>query len=273
MTKFLLGKPVADAIYREIDEMDTSSCLALVRVGDDPSSVSYEKMLTKKAEEHGIKVEAHHFAEDVEEMKFFLELEKINMDENVHGILVFQPLPKQIHKKALLKIMSPTKDIDCITPANAAKIYSNHEVKFVPATAQSVLEILDFYEIDVKGKNVVIVGRSEVVGKPLALMLLHRHATVTIAHSHTQNLNELTKRADVVVLATGRAYAYGRTYFSPGQTVIDVGTSVDEDGHLMGDVDFNEVEPFVDAITPVPKGVGSVTTSVLLRAVCRAAEE
>ena len=272
MTKFLLGKPVADAIYREIDEKTTDSCLALVRVGDDPSSAAYEKMLSKKAEEHGVKVAKHHFEEDVEEMEFFVALEKINMDESVHGILVFQPLPKQIHKKALLKIMPPSKDIDCITGVNAAKIYSNEDVKFVPATAQSVLEILDFYEIDVAGKNVVIVGRSEVVGKPLALLLLHRNATVTIAHSHTQNLNELTKRADVVVLATGRAYAYGKTYFSPGQTVIDVGTSVDEDGSLMGDVDFNEVEPFVDAITPVPKGVGSVTTSVLLRAVCRAAE-
>ena len=272
MTKFLLGKPVADSIYREIDEKTTEPCLALVRAGEDPSSLSYEKMLTKKAEEHGIKVVKHNFSEDVNEMEFLVELQKIGMDEGVNGILVLQPLPKQIHKKALVKIMPPAKDIDCITGFNAAKIYSNEDVQFVPATAQSVLEILDFYEIDVAGKNVVIVGRSDVVGKPLALMLLHRNATVTVAHSHTQNLCDLTKRADVVVLATGRAYAYGRTFFSAGQTIIDVGTSVDEDGNLMGDVDFSEVEPFVDAITPVPKGVGSVTTSVLLRAVCRAAE-
>ena len=272
MANLLLGKPVADSIYAEIDKKDFTPCLCLFRVGDDEASISYENMLEKKANEHDIAVVKKHLSEDISEAEFLDELDLINNDDSVHGILVFQPLPAQIYLDSLKSKINPKKDIDCISFANAAKIYSGDRAVFVPATAQSVLEILDYYGIDVSGKNVTVVGRSDVIGKPLSLLLMHRNATVTIAHSKTNNLQDVTKQADVVVLATGRAKAYDKNYFSEGQVVIDVGTNVDESGKLVGDVDFEEVEPLASAITPVPRGVGSVTTSVMLRSVCKAFE-
>lgn len=271
MAKLLLGKPVADAIYQQIDSKTTKPCLALIRVGDEPASVSYENMIVKKAVEHNIDVKQCHMDVNVSDDDFFEEIDEVTADDKVDAFLIFQPLPDQIDVGLFKKFLSPEKDIDCLTERASSGVYSLKNPKFVPATAQSVVEILDFYDIDVAGKNVVIVGRSDVVGKPLSMLLLNRDATVTIAHSNTRDLSDLTKRADVVVLATGRAKAYGADYFSEGQFVIDVGTNVDEDGNLVGDVDFDAVEPIVGAITPVPRGVGSVTTSVLLRAVCRAA--
>lgn len=272
MAKLLLGKPVADAIYDQIDAKATTPSLALVRVGDDGASVSYENMLVKKANEHNIATKQFHLDEDVSEDDFFEEIDKITTDDKVDGFIIFQPLPPQIDMNLLKKFLSPQKDIDCVSEKACSDVYVSKNPKFAPATAQSVIEILDYYAIDVAGKHVVIVGRSEVVGKPLSMLLLNRNATVTIAHSHTRDLSDLTKRADVVVLATGRPKEYGAEHFSEGQIVIDVGTNVDDDGNLVGDVDFEAVEPIVEAITPVPRGVGSVTTSVLLRAVCRAAE-
>ena len=272
MAKLLLGKPVADAIYEQIDAKTTAPSLALVRVGDDGASVSYENMLVKKAGEHNISVKQFHLNSQIDEEDFFEEIDKATMDEDVDGFIIFQPLPPQIDTNLLKKFLSPQKDIDCVSERACAEVYVSKDPKFAPATAQSVVEILDFYNVDVAGKHVVIVGRSEVVGKPLSMLLLNRNATVTIAHSRTRDLSDLTKRADVVILATGRPKAYDAEYFSAGQVVIDVGTNVDDDGNLVGDVDFEAVEPIVEAITPVPRGVGSVTTSVLLRAVCRAAE-
>ena len=271
MAKLLLGKPVADAIYSEIDARGVSASLLLLRVGEDPASVSYENMLVKKAGEHNISVKQLSFAEDVDEDDFLDELDIATQDGEVDGFLILRPLPPQIDVFWLKKMLAPDKDIDCMSESSVAKMYTDKSPKFIPATAQSVLEILDFYDIEAEGKNVVIVGRSDVVGKPLAHLLLNRDATVTVAHSKTSDLPSITKRADVVVLATGRARAYGADYFSAGQVVIDVGTNVDEDGKLTGDVDFKAVEPIVGAITPVPRGVGSVTTSVLLRGVVKAA--
>lgn len=272
MAKLLLGKPVADAIYQQIDSKKNDATLALIRVGDDPASVSYENMLVKKANEHNIDVRQCHLDANVSDDDFFEEIDHVSSSDEVSGFIIFQPLPSQIDVSLLKKFLSAEKDIDCVSERGSAAVYVSKNPKFAPATALSVVEILNFYEIDVAGKNVVIVGRSEVVGKPLSMLLLNKNATVTIAHSHTCDLCEITKRADVVVLATGRAKAYGADYFSEGQVVIDVGTNVDDDGNLVGDVDFETVEPVVGAITPVPRGVGSVTTSVLLRAVCRASQ-
>lgn len=278
VAKILLGKPVADAIYADIDsrvnkmcEKGISPCLCLVRIGSDPASQSYENSLVKKAEEHGIVVKRFDY-EELTQPQFEDLINKINDDDSIHGCLVFQPLPDFLDARVLQSSLDSGKDIDCITDTNSAKIYSNSDCVFVPATAQSCLEILDYYGFDVTGKNVVIAGRSLVVGRPLSMLLLHRHATVTITHSKTENLEKTMKDADIVVLATGRAKAFTPEFFSEGQVVIDVATNVGADGKLTGDADFESVEPIVGAITPVPRGVGSVTTSVMLKFVCCAAE-
>ena len=278
VAKILLGKPVADAIYADIDsrvnklkEKGISPCLCLVRVGSDLASQSYENSLVKKAEEHGIVVKRFDY-EDISQSQFEDLIDNINHDDSIHGCLVFQPLPDCLDASVLHTELDSSKDIDCITNTNSAKLYSNSDCVFVPATAQSCLEILDYYGFDVEGKNVVIAGRSLVVGRPLSMLLLHRHATVTITHSKTENLQKAMKDADIIVLATGRANSFTADFFSEGQVVIDVATNVGADGKLTGDVDFETVEPIVGAITPVPRGVGSVTTSVMLKFVCCAAE-
>ena len=272
MAKLLLGKPVADAIYERIAGVDLNPCLLLIRATNDSGSISYEKMIIKKAKENNIEIKQLHFAESVNSEIFSQELKRAADDEQVDAILVFKPLPREVRPYILDDCMPADKDIDCVADKNAARIYVDAAHKFSPATAQSVLEILDFYDIGVEGKNVVIVGRSKVVGKPLSSMMLDKNATVTVAHSKTKNLSSITKSADIVVLATGKANAFGKDFFSRGQVVIDVGTNIGKDGKLTGDVDFEEVEPIVEAITPVPGGVGSVTTSILLRSVFKAKE-
>ena len=272
MAKLLLGKPVADAIYERIAGVDLNPCLLLIRATNDSGSISYEKMIIKKAKENNIEIKQLHFAESVNSEIFSQELKSAADDEQVDAILVFKPLPPEVRPYILDDCMPADKDIDCVADKNAARIYVDTAHKFSPATAQSVLEILDFYDIGVESKNVVIVGRSKVVGKPLSSMMLDKNATVTVAHSKTKNLSSITRRADIVVLATGKANAFGKDFFSRGQVVIDVGTNIGKDGKLTGDVDFEEVEPIVEAITPVPGGVGSVTTSILLRNVFKAKE-
>ncbi|MDO4841876.1 MAG: bifunctional 5,10-methylenetetrahydrofolate dehydrogenase/5,10-methenyltetrahydrofolate cyclohydrolase [Phoenicibacter congonensis] len=278
MAELLLGKPVADAIYAKVDsavenlkQNGVEPTLALVLVGNDPASESYEKSLVKKAEEHGIKTELFNLEQTVTQEEFEATIDALNNDDSIHGCLFFQPLPHHLDVHALQTKLDPAKDIDCITEVNSSKVYSNADLLFVPATAQSCLEILDHYGIDVTGKHVVVAGRSLVIGRPVSVMLLHRNATVTMTHSKSKKLKDLTSAADIVILATGRANAFGKNYFAPGQVVIDVATNVDEAGKLTGDVDFDEVEPIVDSITPVPRGVGSVTTSVMLQFVCSAA--
>lgn len=273
MAKLLYGKPVADAIYKRIDESHKVACLLLVRAGEDLPSVSYEKMIVKKAAEHNISVKQLHFSEDVDEDDFFENLDLATRDVEVDGFLIFQPLPAQIDVGLLKKFLAPDKDVDCISCGSMAKLYTEKMMKFMPSTVLSVIEMLNFYDIDVRGKNVVVVGRSEVVGKPLAHVLTNRDATVTLAHSKTRNLRDVTSRADVVILATGQANAFDETFFSEGQVVIDVGVNVGLDGKITGDVDFDRVEPKVGAITPVPNGVGSITTATLLFSVIRVSKK
>lgn len=279
MAELLLGKPVADAIYAKVDsavenlkQNGIEPKLALVLVGDDPASESYEKSLVKKAEEHGIKTALYNLEQTITQKDFEATIDSLNNDESIHGCLFFLPLPHHLDVHALQTKLDPAKDIDCITEVNSSKVYSNADPLFVPATAQSCLEILDYYGIDVEGRHVVVAGRSLVIGRPVSVMLLHKNATVTMTHSKSKKLKNLTSSADIVILATGRSNAFGKSYFSPGQVVIDVATNVDGDGKLTGDVDFDEVEQIVDKITPVPRGVGSVTTSVMLQFVCSAAE-
>lgn len=274
MAKLLKGKPVADRLFEEIqaEAEKYDPTLAIVRVGDDDGSKFYQGALNRKCEDVGVTVRNVEFEESISEGKLIEAIRELNEDASISGILLMEPLPSHICGENVTDVIAPKKDVDCITAKNVSKLYLNREAVFSPSTARSCIEILKFYDIDLTGKNVVVVGRSLVIGKPVSLMLSDRNATVTIAHSKTKDLPSLTKSADIVIFATGRANAYGTDYVSPGQIIIDVGTNTGEDGKITGDVDFDAVEPIVDAITPVPGGVGSSTTAVTLYSVLEAAK-
>ncbi len=274
MAELLLGKPVADKLFKEITEQSDkySPTLAIVRAGDDEGSKFYQSALNKKCLEVGIAVKNCEFGPDVSEDELTGAIEDCNNDSSISGILLMQPLPKHIDVDKITESIAQGKDVDCITSKNSAKLYLNKDITFTPSTAKSCVEILKYYGIDLSGKNVVVVGRSLVIGKPVSLMLSSMDATVTIAHSKTKDLPLVTKSADIVIFATGRAKAYGKDFVSEGQIVLDVGTNAGEDGKIVGDVNFDEVEPIVKAITPVPRGVGSSTTAVTLYSVLEAAK-
>ena len=200
----------------------------------------------------------------------FREFEKINSDPTVHGILCFMPLPRQIDSKRVSQIIDPAKDMDGISPINQAKIYAGDESGFAPCTAEAVMTLLDHYGIDVTGKKVVVVGRSLVIGRPVSMMLMKKNATVTICHTKTRNVAEECRKADIIVAAAGVPKMINADYVSEGSIVIDVGIHVDDEGNMCGDVDYEAVADRCEAITPVPGGVGSVTTSVLAEHVMRA---
>jgi methylenetetrahydrofolate dehydrogenase (NADP+) / methenyltetrahydrofolate cyclohydrolase len=278
VAELLKGSDVANAlaekIRRGVYELKAAGIvpgLAIVRAGARPDDLSYERSVLKKCEILGVACEVFAFEETVSNDTFIEGLRRIDGNASIHGILVFRPLPGQIREAALKGVLDPSKDIDCLTPANIAKAFEGDESGYAPCTAQSVMEILDHYRIALEGKRVAIVGRSMVVGRPLAMMLLKRNATVTLCHSRTQDLKEECRRADIVVAAIGKAKFITREYVSPGAVVIDVGINLDAEGKLCGDVDFDSVSELASAITPVPGGVGTVTASVLIRNVTRAA--
>lgn len=280
MAKLLKGKDVASFINerskKDVDALKLKGInptLAIIRVGNKEQDLSYEKGAIKRANEVGVEVKSIVLNEDVNYDTFYKTLDDINNDDTVHGILLLRPLPKDLdNEKARLSI-KPSKDVDGCGNGSLSGIFTNTELGFAPCTAQAAIEILDYYGIDVKGKNVVIVGRSLVVGKPLSMMLLNKNATVTICHTKTQDIPSITKKADIIITATGMMESFNADYFNSNQIVIDVGISWnDTKQKLCGDVLFDDVEPVVDAITPVPGGVGSVTTSVLVSHVVEAAK-
>lgn len=280
MAKLLKGKDVASFINerskKDVDALKLKGInptLAIIRVGNKEQDLSYEKGAIKRANEVGVEVKSIVLNEDVDYDTFYKTLDDINNDDTVHGILLLRPLPKYLdNEKARLSI-KPSKDVDGCGNGSLSGIFTNTELGFAPCTAQAAIEILDYYGIDVKGKNVVIVGRSLVVGKPLSMMLLNKNATVTICHTKTQDIPSITKKADIIITATGMMESFNADYFNSNQIVIDVGISWnDTKQKLCGDVLFDDVEPVVDAITPVPGGVGSVTTSVLVSHVVEAAK-
>lgn len=244
--------------------------LAIVRLGSNPNDLSYERNVIKKCKKLGVDCKVYNLEENTSNDYFKKELTKINDDIHINGILVFRPLPKQIDESLVKNILDPVKDIDCLTSVNVAKVFEGDESSYYPCTAESVMEILNFYNINLEGKKVVIVGRSMVVGKPLAMMMLKKNATITICHSKTYNLKETCKNSEIIVAALGRAKFITSDYISPGSTVIDVGINVDSNGNLCGDVDFDSVEKIVSYITPVPGGVGTMTSSVLIKNVIKA---
>jgi methylenetetrahydrofolate dehydrogenase (NADP+)/methenyltetrahydrofolate cyclohydrolase len=251
--------------------------LGIVRVGARPDDLAYERGALKRFESLGIAARVFAFPEDIGREDFAAEFRKIDASPAIHGILLLRPLPKHLDEEAVKRMISPAKDVDGMSPLRAAKIFSlssspGGEGGFAPCTPDAVMEMLDHSGVDLAGKNAVVVGRSLVVGRPLAMLMLARNATVTIGHTRTRNLEELCRNADIVVAAAGRARMITPACVSEKSIVVDVGINVDENGKLCGDVDYDAVLPAVSMISPVPGGVGAVTTSVLAKHVLRAAQ-
>ncbi|MEE3377825.1 MAG: bifunctional 5,10-methylenetetrahydrofolate dehydrogenase/5,10-methenyltetrahydrofolate cyclohydrolase [Lachnospiraceae bacterium] len=280
MAKILKGAPVAAAMT---EKMKTDSdrlrkagivpTLAILRVGERDDDLSYERGAMKRAEKAGIEVKNVILPADVPGETFFKALTDLNEDPSVHGILMFRPLPKHLDGEKARKMLAPEKDVDGCTDGSLAGVFTNTPLGFPPCTAEAAMEILHFYDIDIRGKSAAVIGRSLVIGRPVAMMLMHENATVTICHTRTPDVPAVTREADIVIAASGQMLSVGKEYLKAGQTVIDVGIGWNEElSKLCGDVKFEEAETIVDGITPVPGGVGAVTTAVLCRHVIMAAE-
>lgn len=278
MAKRLSGKEVTAALNARI-RANVETCrahgveptLCMVRVGDNPSDMSYERGASKRCETLGVACKQIHLSEDVSQEELLSVIEDVNQDPAIHGLLLFRPLPKHLDQALIENALDPAKDVDCMTDLSMSGVFTGKEIGFPPCTPQACMEILDHYGYDCTGKKAVVIGRSLVVGKPAAMMLIKKNATVTICHTRTKDMPAVTRDADLIIVAAGRAGVIGADYVREGQTIIDVGINVNAEGKLCGDVDFAAVEPVVDAITPVPGGVGTVTTSVLVGHVADAA--
>lgn len=278
MGETLSGKKVAGEVIPEL----TAECkklldrgltpkLVIVRFGANPDDLFYEKGARKTCGQVGIAVDAHELPPDADTAALLRVVGELDNDPSVNGILLMQPFPKHIDVQAVRTKIAPAKDIDGMSPFNEAKVYENDPTGFPPCTPTAVMEILKNYRIELKGKNAVVLGRSTVVGKPVAMLLLGEHATVTICHSRTTDLAGVARQGDILVAAIGKAKMITGGYVKPGAVVIDVGINVDMNGKMCGDVDFDSAAPVAGMITPVPGGVGSVTTTVLAKHVLRAA--
>jgi methylenetetrahydrofolate dehydrogenase (NADP+)/methenyltetrahydrofolate cyclohydrolase len=280
MGQVIKGKPVADAITAELQK-DVEALkaqgimpkLKIVRVGAREDDLAYERGALTRMEKCGIAAEVLELPVDIEQADFVKELKAVNDDPSVHGILLFRPLPKQLDMEEIKFVVDAVKDIDCMNPLNAEKIFEGDKTGYPPCTSQACVEILDHYGVELKGKKVAVVGRSMVVGKPLAMLLLDKNATVTICHSRTTDLPAVCRENEVVVAAVGRAEMVKGDFIKEGAVVIDVGINVNAEGKLCGDVAFDECVDKASMITPVPAGVGSVTTSVLAKHVVKACKQ
>ncbi|MCL2059404.1 MAG: bifunctional 5,10-methylenetetrahydrofolate dehydrogenase/5,10-methenyltetrahydrofolate cyclohydrolase [Oscillospiraceae bacterium] len=246
--------------------------LAIVRVGDRPDDEAYARGAIKRCESFGIECGLHTFDANVDNGDFLAEFARINGDGSVHGILVMSPLPAGIDGAAVKALIDPQKDVDCMSTANAAKIFAGDMSGHAPCTPAAVIEILKFYDIPISGSRVTLVGRSLVVGRPLAMLLLAEHATLTVCHTRTRDLAAECARADILIAAAGKAKMIGGECVKPGAAVIDVGINVTESGALCGDVDYESASAVAGSITPAPGGVGAVTTAMLARNVINACE-
>jgi len=289
MAKRLLGKEVNEALVASLQtrtaalrEKGVTPTLGIIRLGENPSDLSYEKGATKRAEEVGVAVKNYILPESATKEEVLAVIDQVNADETVHGVLMFRPLPK--HLKAdqdeICNRLDPKKDVDSMTHMSNAGVFEGQDLGYAPCTPAACMEILDHYGIDCKGKNAVVIGRSLVVGKPAAMMLMAKNATATICHTRTVNTAEICRNADIIVTAAGVLNSLTKDFVREGQIVIDVSMNWNPEkittkgkGGMSGDCVFDEVEPIVEAITPVPGGVGAVTTSVLMKHVVEAAEK
>ena len=278
MSTILKGAPVVAAMNEAnaarcaaLREKGVVPTLAVVRVGERPDDLSYEKGVMARCAKVGVEVKQFLLPADASQEELLRVIAGINADAAIHGCLLFRPLPKQFDDRTIRAALSPEKDIDGITDGSLAGVFTNTAVGYPPCTAQACMEILEHYNIDPSGKNAVVIGRSLVIGKPVAMMLLQQNATVTICHTRTKDMPSVTRRAEILIVAAGKPGVVGAEYVSAGQTVLDVGINFTSEGKMTGDADFSAVEPIVGAITPVPGGVGTVTTSVLMAHVVEAA--
>ena len=289
MAKRLLGKEVNEALVANLQtrtaalkEKGVTATLGIIRLGENPSDLSYERGATKRAEEVGVAVKNFVLPEDATKEDVLKVIDQVNADATIHGVLMFRPLPK--HLKAdqdeICNRLDPKKDVDSMTHMSNAGVFEGQDLGYAPCTPAACMEILDYYGIDCKGKNAVVIGRSLVVGKPAGMMLMGKNATVTTCHTRTVNTAEICKRADIIVTAAGVLNSLTKDFVREGQIVIDVSMNWNPEkitskgkGGMSGDCVFEEVEPIVEAITPVPGGVGAVTTTVLMKHVVEAAEK
>lgn len=272
----LRGKKVSDGIKEYVSkELETLSFvpkLAIVRVGENPDDMSYERGATKKLKSFGLDVASYVFPQDISDEAFKKAFKDINKDDEVTGILLLRPLPHTINEKDIENMIDPKKDLDGISPINIAKVFAGDTTGFSPCTAEAVIEVLKAYDIELTGKRVTVAGRSMVVGKPVSMLLLKENATVTMTHTRTVDLKKTCSDAEIVIAAAGRAKMLNSDYCGQDAVMIDVGINVDENGKLCGDVDYATLDGKASAATPVPGGVGTVTTAVLAKHLIQAAK-
>ena len=279
MAEILKGKEVVAAMKEkmiadvaELQAKGVNPTLAIVRVGERPDDISYEKGAMTRCKGIGVAVKNFVLPADCTQDDLLAVIKEVNEDKDIHGCLLFRPLPKTMDENFIRNQLDPAKDVDGITDLSMAGTYACTELGFPPCTPYACMEILEHFGIDLKGKRVCVVGRSLVVGKPAAIMALQRNGTVTVCHTKTKDMASVAREADVIIAAAGKAGVVGEGFFREGQVVIDVGINFDDEGNMKGDVDFAAAEPVVAAITPVPGGVGTVTTSVLVKHVIQAAQ-
>ena len=289
MAKRLLGKEVNEALVAALQartaalqEKGVTPTLAILRLGENPSDLSYEKGATKRAEEVGVAVKNYILPETATKEEVLKVIDEVNADDSVHGVLMFRPLPKHLKndQDEICNRLAPCKDVDSMTHMSNAGVFESQDLGYAPCTPAACMEILDHYGIDCKGKNAVVIGRSLVVGKPAAMMLMGKNATVTICHTKTVDTAAICRKADIIISAAGVLGSLTKEFVREGQIVIDVSMNWNPEkitskgkGGMSGDAVFAEVEPIVGAITPVPGGVGAVTTTVLMKHVVEAAEK
>lgn len=279
MDKLLNGKEVNSYLIKKLkkNSMKLASegiipTAAFVRLGSKKDDIAYQNNILRSCAEVGVQTQLHELEEDTATEALLHLIDKLNADEKIHGIMIFRPLPKQIDEASVNSAINPEKDVEGMNPINLARVFAGDYEGFAPCTAAAVMEILKYYNIDLTGKHAVILGRSMVVGKPLSMMLLKEDETVTLCHSKTEHIDEVARTADVLIAAMGKPNVVGADYIKPGAVVIDVGINVDQSGKIHGDVNFEEAVNSASMITPVPGGVGSVTTAVLIKNIVKAAK-
>lgn len=268
-----IAKKLREEMKQKVSELKKEGItphLTVILVGDDPASKSYVSGKEKAAKEIGISSEVIHMEADATEAELLAKISELNQDPDVHGILVQLPLPSHIDENKVIEAIDPNKDVDGFHPINVGKMMLNQDT-FLPCTPHGIIKLLEAIDCDLEGKHAVVVGRSNIVGKPMGQLLLNRNATVTYCHSRTKNLKEMTKMADVLIVAVGKAHFIDASYVKDGAVVIDVGVNRLEDGSLTGDVHFDSVKEKASFITPVPKGVGPMTITMLMENTIKAA--
>lgn len=279
MAKLLLGAPVANALGEKLEgeitrlkRLGVTPTLAIVRVGERKDDLSYERGAIKRCDGLGIDVRQFVLDGGCSQEELIATIEQVNNDASIHGCLMFRPLPAGLDEAAACAALDPAKDVDCITEGSMYGIFVNKPIGFAPCTAEACIELLDYYGYDLTGARVTVIGRSLVIGKPVSMMLQSRNATVTMCHTRTKDMAAECREAEILVVAAGHIGTIGADAAAPQQVIVDVGINWDQNaGKLCGDVLFDEVEPLVSAITPVPRGVGSITTAVLAKHVVEAA--